>query len=151
MINFTATVAVVSIYNYILGTVYIYRETERVGSMLGDKSSPKNTVNQPIDLYVHNSLYVYMYLDDKSSPKNIVQQALDFFLSIWVYMFHCWYTRNCSTYSMSLCLSRGHDLDEFKRIASAPSMDLLGSRRCMDLWGHWDPRTTDHRAPQQQK
>ena len=84
MINFTATVAVVSIYNYILGTVYIYiyRETERVGSMLGDKSSPKNTVNQPIDLYVYNSLYVYMYLDDKSSPKNIVQQALDFFISI---------------------------------------------------------------------
>ena len=50
--------------------------------MLGDKSSPKNTVNQPIDLYVYNSLYVYMYLDDKSSPKNIVQQALDFFISI---------------------------------------------------------------------
>lgn len=42
-------------------------------------------------------------------------------------MFHCWYTRNCSTYSMSLCISRGHDLDEFKRIASAQSMDLLGS------------------------
>jgi len=45
---------------------------------------------------------------------------------------------------MSLCLSRGHDLDEFKRIASAPSMDLLGS-----VHGSLGPlRPKDHIGPQ---